>query len=261
MTLSEFLKFYPARNSRTFGDFVTHKRAEKGISIRKLANDLGITAVYLSQIERNERPAPLNLLEEFQAFLEIEKNEEGMFNDIVYLSRETISPDIIRYLIANPNARKTIKTAIDKNISGDQLYDAVRINTIKEKIDFKNSKSNNELSQFIHKRRLELKKTMDEISSEIGISKTYYFDIEKGFRNFPIEILNKLIIALNVSDDQKQNFIDIAYKSRGVCAPDIIEFVNANPEARNLIRRIINKNISTKQILEIVENQEENLNL
>ncbi len=117
MTLTEFLKLYPAKNSGTFGDFVTHKRAENGLSVRKLAAYLGISSMYLSQIERNERPASLNLLEEFKEFLEIKRDEEEMFNDIVYLSRETLSPEIIRYLIANPNARKAIRIVAKQKIS------------------------------------------------------------------------------------------------------------------------------------------------
>ncbi len=261
MTLTEFLTEYPANNCKRFGEFVRKKREEKGLSVRAFANELGISAVYLSDIENNHRSASIRVVALFKDKLGIQKHEEQAFYDLATLSRETVEPEIIKYLIENFDARKALKVAVDKNMSGDQLYDAVSNKIAKEKMDLKHSIINNEFSQFIHKRRLKLKKTMDEISSEMGISKTYYFDIEKGLRNFPIQLLDKLIIALEVSDDEKQDFIDFAYKSRGVCAPDIIEFVNANSEARNLIRRIINKNISTKHLLEIVSNQEENLNL
>ena len=121
MTLTEYLKNYPATSSRAFGNFIKHKREEMGFSCRGFALQLDISAVYLSDIENNHRPAPKNLLIRLMQKLGVQENEKEAFYDLVNLSRETVEPEIIQFLIANPEARKSIRMAIKKNISGKEL--------------------------------------------------------------------------------------------------------------------------------------------
>ena len=45
-------------NDTTFGSFIETRRKQKQISIRKMAEMLGITPAYLSDIEKNRRYAP-----------------------------------------------------------------------------------------------------------------------------------------------------------------------------------------------------------
>jgi transcriptional regulator with XRE-family HTH domain len=44
--------------SEPFGDYVRNKRMEKGITLRKLAEMLGVSATFLSKVERNELTPP-----------------------------------------------------------------------------------------------------------------------------------------------------------------------------------------------------------
>lgn len=125
MTLTEFLEKYPANNSGRFGEFVRIKREEKKLSVRAYAIELGISAVYLSDIENNNRPATTKIINLFKEKLSIQKHEESAFYDLAALSRETVEPEIIRYLIENYDARKAIKKAIDKNITGENLLEMV----------------------------------------------------------------------------------------------------------------------------------------
>ena len=42
----------------TFGSFVRERRKEKGLSLRELAARLGLSLVYMSNIDTDRRPAP-----------------------------------------------------------------------------------------------------------------------------------------------------------------------------------------------------------
>ena len=43
---------------QTFGAFVRQKRMEQGLSLRRLAARLGLSPVYMSNIETDRKPAP-----------------------------------------------------------------------------------------------------------------------------------------------------------------------------------------------------------
>ena len=125
MTLTEYLLSYPATSSRAFGNFIKLKREEMGFSCRGFAIELGISAVYLSDIENNHRPAPKKLMKKLMEKLGVREDEKEAFYDLANLTRETVEPEIIQFLIANPEARKLIRVAIKKNISGKELLSMV----------------------------------------------------------------------------------------------------------------------------------------
>lgn len=125
MTLTEFLKNNPATSCRTFGDFIKLNREEMGLSVRALAVKLDISPVYLSDIERHHRPVTQTVLNKFKIVFNIQENEAELLQDIVYLTRETVSPEIIRYLIANPEARQAIRKANLRNIHGSKFLNMV----------------------------------------------------------------------------------------------------------------------------------------
>ena len=43
---------------KTFGSFVYKKRTQNHISLRELANMIGVSAVYVSSMEKGKRAAP-----------------------------------------------------------------------------------------------------------------------------------------------------------------------------------------------------------
>ena len=44
--------------SHTFGTFIKEKRQQRDISLRKFADQIGISPVYLSNLENDRMPAP-----------------------------------------------------------------------------------------------------------------------------------------------------------------------------------------------------------
>jgi transcriptional regulator with XRE-family HTH domain len=70
-----------------------------------------------------------------------------------------------------------------------------------------------------------------------GVSPGYYSDIESGRRNPPDrEILDAMIIALNMSDEDKTKFYDLAGKARSEAPPDLSEYINEFEEVRVALR-------------------------
>ena len=46
-------------NEETFGEFIRRRRLEKQIGLRQMSLKIGVSATYLSKIERNEIPPPI----------------------------------------------------------------------------------------------------------------------------------------------------------------------------------------------------------
>ena len=63
--------------SITFGEFIKGKRQDKGISLRKFAEQLNISPVYLCNMEKDRNPAPKdNVLSRMAQMLVL--NDEDM---------------------------------------------------------------------------------------------------------------------------------------------------------------------------------------
>jgi hypothetical protein len=61
------------------------------------------------------------MINKFKTFFDIKEDEEELFYDMVYLSRDSIDPVIIQYLIANPDVRKAILIADNNQIQGKRI--------------------------------------------------------------------------------------------------------------------------------------------
>ena len=70
-----------------------------------------------------------------------------------------------------------------------------------------------------------------------GVSIGYYSDIESGSRNPPErEILDKMLAALNVSDEDRKTFYDYAGSARSEAPPDLPEYINEYEPVRVALR-------------------------
>lgn len=99
---------------QTFGEFIAQKRKEKRISLRKMANQLSCSAVYLSDVEKGKRnPPDRNRLQILISVLELSQEEKRLFFDLVGTTRGIVAPDIADYLIAKPYMNKILRQAIE----------------------------------------------------------------------------------------------------------------------------------------------------
>ena len=98
--------------------------------------------------------------------------------------------------------------------------------------------------QFIRQRREELEKTVRGFAAELDITPAYLSDIEKGNRYAPKNYLDKLKEVLKISEDDEQEFEDLASVSRGSSFEDINCYLGKTRMARVALRRARDSQIS-----------------
>ena len=97
-----------------FGLFIKEKREQKYISLRNFSKMIGISPVYLSNIENGERPAPKNdiLMRIINALLLDEKEKETIWDLAAQTKKNPcIAYDLTEYLIYNANVYKILRLA------------------------------------------------------------------------------------------------------------------------------------------------------
>ena len=94
-----------------FGEFVRQKRREKKLSVRALAEVLGISPVYQSSIETGKRSAP--------SYDVLTPAESAAFYDMASesCSDKTVAMDIVEYINEHEEIRTLIRAARDDKIS------------------------------------------------------------------------------------------------------------------------------------------------
>ena len=94
-----------------------------------------------------------------------------------------------------------------------------------------------DFSRFLREKRQNRHITPSEMAEKSGISTGYYSDIEYGRRNPPSrEILDKMIAALNLTDEYRIKFYDLAGKARSEAPPDLPDYINENEKVRVALR-------------------------
>ncbi|MEI6132406.1 MAG: helix-turn-helix transcriptional regulator [Bacillota bacterium] len=104
----------------TFGEYIKNKREALGESIRGLSVKLGMTAAYLSDIEKGNRVAPEKFLSRIAEHLKIKADEIDCFYDLAGKSRKNNYPDLTDYIGHTEIARIALRRARDFNISKEE---------------------------------------------------------------------------------------------------------------------------------------------
>lgn len=105
---------------RNFGDYIVAKRKEKDISLRKMAELVGLSAPYWSDIEKNRKnPPSLEKLEQIATILGLDDTEKSEMLDLAGDQRDTVAPDIPAYIKENDYVAVALRTARDLGASED----------------------------------------------------------------------------------------------------------------------------------------------
>lgn len=104
-----------------FGEFVKAKRQEKEISLRKLAEELGIVPAYMSDIEKGRRyPPDKDKIYKITEVLGLNEDDTNTLFDYAALSRDnSVSPDLSDYVMGVGNLRTALRKARDINAGED----------------------------------------------------------------------------------------------------------------------------------------------
>lgn len=82
-----------------FGQFILEMRKKRSMNLQELAQKLGISIPYLSQLERGVRCNPsIKLLESIAMALQLNTTEKYTLFDLYAKANKTISPDLIEYI-------------------------------------------------------------------------------------------------------------------------------------------------------------------
>ena len=94
----------------TFGSLLRQLREEKRLRQVDVANAIGVSTVYICDIEKDRRnPPSYKKLQLIAGKLELTEEKTAELFDLAGQARGEVAPDIIAYLVANPAIQATIR--------------------------------------------------------------------------------------------------------------------------------------------------------
>ena len=106
---------------QTFGEFVRQKRMERGITLRGLAARLGLSPVYMSNIETSRRPAPaLEYLDKLAVELNLSKGDRTLL-----LETQRVSADLPDYIMERDIVRAALRTAKEVDATDEEWQEFI----------------------------------------------------------------------------------------------------------------------------------------
>ena len=103
---------------QNFGEFLQRKRTEKQITLRKMAEMIGITAPYLTDIEKARRnPPEMEKLELISQILMLNDEDKTPMYDLAGKKRNSVAPDLPDYIMEHDYVSAALRTARDLDAS------------------------------------------------------------------------------------------------------------------------------------------------
>lgn len=110
-----------------FGAYIDNKRRGRGaggedIKLKDIADAMGMTASYLSDIVKGRRnPPEMQILEKIALILHLSPDEKEEMFDLAGRERDTAAPDLPEYLMSTqlPHVRKALRRANEKKLGDD----------------------------------------------------------------------------------------------------------------------------------------------
>ena len=111
---------------QNFGDFLQKKRTEKEITLRKMAEMIGITAPYLTDIEKDRRnPPEMEKLETIARILNLSDEDKAIMFDLAGKKRNSVAPDLPEYIMERDYVSAALRTARDLDASEQEWLNFV----------------------------------------------------------------------------------------------------------------------------------------
>ena len=83
---------------QNFGEFLQSKREEKQVTLRSMAEMLGYSAPFLSDVEKDRRnPPDIDKLMKISDILALSVEEQNTMMNLAGKKRDTIPPDVAEY--------------------------------------------------------------------------------------------------------------------------------------------------------------------
>ena len=110
-----------------FGAFIARKRIEKDVKLKPIAERLGVSVTYLSDIIKGRRnPPDKDGLDALATALQLDDVERDEMFDLAGRERRQVSPDLPDYIMDEklPSARVALRRARNQNL-GDDFWQEV----------------------------------------------------------------------------------------------------------------------------------------
>ena len=119
------------KKEQTFGEYIREKRIalEPHISLRKMAELLFISPVYMSNIETGMNPAPKNnILEHLAKILKLDKKQSELMYELAAKSKTftAIPGDLPEYISSNEYARIALRVAQDVDATDNEWQEFIK---------------------------------------------------------------------------------------------------------------------------------------
>ncbi len=99
---------------RNFGEFIVAKRMQRDISLRKMAELMGVSAPFWSDIEKGRKnPPKLEKLELLAKNLMLTDEDKSIMLDLAGKERDAVAPDIPAYIMENDYVAAALRTVRD----------------------------------------------------------------------------------------------------------------------------------------------------
>ena len=93
-----------------FGSFLRELRESRNLKQDDLAKAIGVTTVYICDIEKGRRnPPSVEKLRVWERQLVLSSKEKAQFYDMAGQDRKEMPPDIVEYMSNHPEARAAIR--------------------------------------------------------------------------------------------------------------------------------------------------------
>jgi len=112
----------------TFGTFIKEKRLLRNISLRKFAEQLDISPVYLCNMEKDRNPAPKdNIISRMVELLLLSDEEAEVLYDLAAKSKSspTVSKDLPKYIMDKDIVRAALRTAKDVDATDEEWQEFI----------------------------------------------------------------------------------------------------------------------------------------
>ena len=97
-----------------FGEFISKKRVEKQITLRKMADMLGVSAPFLTDVEKDRRnPFDMEKLTQLAQILGLTPEENEIMYNLAGKKRNAVAPDLPEYIIERDYVSAALRTVRD----------------------------------------------------------------------------------------------------------------------------------------------------
>ena len=101
-------------NEHNFGEFLQNKRHDRGITLRRMAEMLSVSAPFLSDVEKGRRNSlDIDKLVLIRQILTLSEEEYQTMLNLAGRQRKTVAPDLPEYIMDRDYVSAALRTACD----------------------------------------------------------------------------------------------------------------------------------------------------